>query len=208
MLSLQDCGCPAQRFPRLLLLGDPRCLQPPAVPRSVAWPGQVLHLMCGGGAACKGLTLRWSVLSRAGQLSRGPCVQQQRQGGLPPDPHCALCTPETHHSSEGSCRAPRDREPRPHSEGERGSVSGTGVTERRAWWLGVRERLWEGFPGQSVIWKNRDRHLMPIPPGVPSGGLVLPLHTAGPLGGHHSCVHRPGEGAGGCWKAAWATAGA
>lgn len=36
---------------------------------------------------------------------------------------------------------------------------------------------------------------------------MLPLHTAGPLGGHHSCVYRPGEDAGGCWEAVWATPG-
>ena len=31
------------------------------------------------------------------------------------------------------------------------------------------------------------------PTGVPPGGLVLPVHTAGPLRSNHCCVHRSGE---------------
>lgn len=38
--------------------------------------------------------------------------------------------------------------------------------------------------------KTSDQSLVPIPAlGVPPGGLVLSLHPAGPLGGHHDCVH-------------------
>lgn len=59
--------------------------------------------------------------------------------------------------------------------------------------------------GPVVPWEPRWHHPEPSwpqsltrtspAPGVPAGGLVLPVHPAGPLGGHHSRVHRPGTGA-------------
>lgn len=79
-----------------------------------------------------------------------------------------------------------------------------------SWALGWPSRGWEAFGGQSrrgwrcpgltvegTSWPKSDlenpetdQNLMAIPsPGVPSGGLMLPLHPARPLRGHHDCVH-------------------
>lgn len=61
----------------------------------------------------------------------------------------------------------------------------------RAFGVSQGEEAEKGFPGQKWNWETiRDQNLMPTPaPGVPSGGLVLPLHPAGPLRGHHSGVY-------------------
>lgn len=141
--------------------------------------------------------LTWPVIPRAEKFHLAPHVQQQRHGGLSPDPHGAVCTSETHHGPEGCCRAPRDWEPGPHTESKCWLCllgTGTGDGEHLGTVM-VRLEVSRMNCGRDCLAKVESgkmsgQNLMPIPaPGVPPGGLVLSLHPAGPLGGHHNCVH-------------------
>lgn len=197
-LLLQDCGCPAQRFPGLLLLGDPQRPQSPAVPRSEACAG--VCTWCGEGGHC--LQRVFSEIS-LGLLSPGT-----------PGRSSSPTSPVYSSSDTVSCRLTHTV-PCAHQKPITALKAAAGrlVTGSQDHTLRVRVgsiswvlgwpaiggqafRVSQGEDAEGISWPKckweapRDQNLMPTPaPGVPSGGLVLPLHPAGPLRGHHNCVH-------------------